>query len=82
MIARCGVERVFSATPGPAGNSVSPAWLPGGHHIACMTDRTSEWEILVVGSDGSNQRPMFETALDSLTLEYAFRGERGVSWTQ
>lgn len=47
-----------------------------------MTGRTSEWEILVVGSDGSNQRLMFETALDSLTLEYAFQGERGISWTQ
>jgi Tol biopolymer transport system component len=76
----------LSETPalpnGAAGNSVSPAWSPDGHHIAFLTDRTGKWEMWVMGSDGSNQHLMFETALDSLKLEYAFRGERGISWTQ
>jgi hypothetical protein len=32
--------------------------------------------------DGSDQRPMFETALDSLNIEYGFVSERIASWTK
>jgi hypothetical protein len=67
---------------GTAANSVSPAWSPDGKSIAFLTDRTGKWQIWVMNADGSNQRPMFNTALDGLTLQYAFAGERAISWTQ
>jgi hypothetical protein len=38
--------------------------------------------IYVINADGSDQRPMFETALDSLNIEYGFVSERMVSWTK
>jgi len=33
-------------------------------------------------ADGSKQRPVFETALDSLKFEYGFVAERMVSWAE
>jgi Tol biopolymer transport system component len=75
-------------TPRPP-NNVSPAWSPDSRHIAFFTDRNSEpgnselkWELYVMNADGSNQRPMFETALDGLPIEYGFVAERMVSWTK
>jgi hypothetical protein len=35
-----------------------------------------------MNADGSNQRPMFETALDGLEFEYGFVAERMVSWAE
>jgi Tol biopolymer transport system component len=69
-------------TPRPPHN-VSPAWSPDGRHIAFFTNRNSEfkWELYVMNADGSDQRPMFETALDNLPIEYGFVAERMVSWT-
>jgi hypothetical protein len=67
---------------GTPGNSVSPAWSPDGQYIAFLTDRTGEWEIWVMTANGSSQRPMFDTELDGLTLEYSFNGERAISWTR
>jgi TolB protein len=63
-------------------NSASPVWSPDGNSIAFLTDRTGEWEIWIMGADGSGQRPMFDTALEDLTLEYASLGERAISWTK
>jgi Tol biopolymer transport system component len=78
-------------------NNVSPAWSPDSRHIAFFTDRNSEpgsselkWELYVMNADGSDQRPMFETApstglgagLDGLPIEYGFVAERMVSWTR
>jgi Tol biopolymer transport system component len=73
-------------TPRPP-NNVSPAWSPDSRHIAFFTDRNGElegdkWELYVMNADGSDQRPMFETALDSLNIEYGFVAERMVSWTK
>ena len=72
-------------TPRPP-NNVSPAWSPDGRHIAFFTDRNSNseplWELYVMNADGSDQRPMFETALDGLEFEYGFVAERMVSWTE
>jgi Tol biopolymer transport system component len=79
-------EKLF--TPRPPHN-VSPAWSPDSRHIAFFTDRNSEpgnselkWELYVMNADGSDQRPMFETALDGLPIEYGFVAERMVSWTK
>jgi TolB protein len=66
---------------GVIANSVSPAWSPDGNYIAFLTDRSGQWEIWIMESDGSNARPLFDTELDALTLEYAFAGERAIDWT-
>jgi TolB protein len=66
---------------GTAANSVSPAWSPDGSYIAFLTNRSGEWEIWVMESDGSNAQPLFDTELDGVTLEYSFNGERAISWT-
>jgi TolB protein len=66
---------------GTVGNSVAAAWSPTGAHIAYLTDRGGRWEIWVMRADGSQQRPMFDGALDGLTLDYAFVSERAISWT-
>jgi TolB protein len=78
-----------SRPDGTPGNSVSPAWSPappqggpGGPYIAFLTDRTGKWEIWVMRADGSDQQPLFRSALDGLALEYAFDAERAISWTQ
>ena len=81
-------EEPFAGRPP---NNVSPAWSPDGRHIAFFTDRNSDsepgedseplWELYVMNADGSDQRPMFETALDGLPIEYGFVSERMVSWT-
>jgi len=75
-------EEPFAGRPP---NNVSPAWSPDGRHIAFFTDRNSDseplWELYVMKADGSDQRPMFETALDGLPIEYGFVSERMVSWT-
>lgn len=67
---------------GTAGSSVSPAWSPDGQYIAFLTNQTGRWEIWVMGADGSKPGPLFDTELSSLTLEYAFAGERALDWTQ
>jgi hypothetical protein len=90
-------EELFAARPP---NNVSPAWSPDGRHIAFFTDRNSnseqeegselKWELYVMDADGSNQRPMFETApsttlrtgLDGLQIEYGFVAERMISWAE
>jgi TolB protein len=85
-----GQQMRLTDTPvvnGVAANSVSPAWSPDGKTIAFLTDRSGEWEIWIIAasggaeSDGSNARPLFDTELDGLTLEYAFAGERAIDWT-
>jgi TolB protein len=67
---------------GSLGNSVSPAWSPDGQYIAFLTDRTGRWEIWVMRADGSQQKPLFQKALEGLTLEYGFVGERALSWAR
>jgi hypothetical protein len=66
---------------GAAANSVSPAWSPDGNYIAFLTDRSGKWEIWRSDARGGGQMPMFDSELDGLTLDYAFAGERAISWT-
>lgn len=67
---------------GLPGSSTAPAWSPDGRYIAFLSDRRGKWEIWVMRADGSQQRPMFDSALDGLALEYASVSERAISWSQ
>lgn len=67
---------------GTVANSVSPAWSPDGRSIAFLTDRNGAWEIWIMAANGSGQAPMFDSALNGLTLDYAFVGERAIDWTR
>jgi TolB protein len=67
---------------GTPASSVAAAWSPDGKYLAFYTDRTGKWEIWVMKADGSEQRPMFGTALDGLSLGYSFDGDRALSWTK
>jgi TolB protein len=66
---------------GGLASSVSPAWSPDGQYIAFLSDRTGWWEIWVMRADGTVQKPMFRTALDGLTLDYGYIGDRAISWS-
>jgi len=68
--------------PDRSASSVAPAWSPDSTKIAFLTDRRGEWEIWVMNADGSDQRPMFETALDEVSIGYDFVSERVISWAQ
>ena len=73
---------------GQPGNSAAPAWSPDGKYVAFLTDRTGKWEIWVTAAPGhrlaggSAPKPMFDSELEGLTLEYSFGGERALSWTK
>jgi Tol biopolymer transport system component len=76
--------RLTDTPPWPDGtmaNSVSPAWSPDGGYLAFLTDRTGEWQIWIMEADGGGARPLFDSELDGLRLEYAFAGERAIDWT-
>lgn len=66
---------------GTPGNSGGPAWSPDGRSIAFYTDRTGKWEIWIMKSNGSEQRPMFPSALAGLSLDYSSVADRAISWT-
>ena len=62
-------------------NNAAPAWSPDGSQIAFMTDRSGKWEIWIMNSDGSNQRPMFPNgALAGIEFNFAGVDERMISW--
>ena len=67
---------------GEVGNSVAAAWSPDGQYLAFLTDRTGKWEIWIMRANGSNQKPMFGSALAGLPLQYSFVSERAISWTE
>ena len=67
---------------GEPGNSAAPAWSPDGKHLAFMTDHGGAWQMWVMAASGGGAKPLFDTALDGLTLEYSSVGERAISWTE
>jgi len=67
---------------GQLGNSAAPAWSPDGQYLAFLTDRSGEWEIWIMQANGSAPWPMFEGLFHGLNLEYAYLGERAISWTR
>lgn len=70
-----------SVGDGRAWNNVAPTWSPDGSQIAYLTDRSGRWEIWVMNSDGSDQRPMFSDAVnDQINIVYDFVDERALSW--
>jgi hypothetical protein len=78
--------RRLTTTPqrpnGEVGNSAAPAWSPDGQYLAFFTDRTGQWEIWIMDANGANPRPLFDTTLDGLPLEYSALSERAISWTE
>jgi hypothetical protein len=75
-----GKERIVPSE-NPYWNHAAPVWSPDGQQIAFMTDRSGKWEMWIMNADGSNQRPMFaNSALDTLTFNYAGVDERMISW--
>ncbi len=66
--------------PHPYDNT-SPAWSPDGTQIAFATDRSGRWEIWVMNADGSNQHPMFSSAVSAqIQLLPQSPDERILSW--
>ncbi len=67
---------------GQVADSAAAAWSPDGQYLAFFTNRTGKWEIWIMNAGGANPRPMFDTALDGLPLEYSAVSERAISWTE
>jgi dipeptidyl aminopeptidase/acylaminoacyl peptidase len=67
---------------GAVADSVSPVWSPDGNYIAFLTNRSGKWEIWRMKADGTKPARMFKTALDDLTLNYSYIGERAISWAE
>lgn len=75
------VQQIISGQTVKRWNNVAPTWSPDGSRIAFLTDRTGCWEIWVMNADGSNQRPMFDDAVnDQFNISYNFVDERVISW--
>jgi uncharacterized protein YgiM (DUF1202 family) len=72
-----------TALPGndKAWNNVAPAWSPDGSQIAFLTDRTGDWQIWVMNTDGSDPHPLFSDEINKqLGITYNFVDERVFSW--
>ena len=62
-------------------NSVSPTWSPDGRWIAFLTDRRGKWEIWVMRSDGSQERPLFSPrVLEGIEFHYEAMSEQVLGW--
>ncbi len=61
-------------------NNVAPTWSPDGQRLAFLTDRDGRWSVYVMNPDGSDQHPMFGSALDSLAIKYDFASEKSLDW--
>jgi uncharacterized protein YraI len=80
------IEQMLAGEEMHSFNNAAPTWSPDGSQIAFLTDRTGQWEIWVMNADGSNQRPLFDVAIQTqlateLGLQYNGVDERMLSWT-
>jgi Tol biopolymer transport system component len=81
------IEQMLAGEEMHSFNNAAPTWSPDGSQIAFLTDRTGQWEIWVMNADGSNQHPLFDTAVQTqlateLGLQYNGVDERMLNWTQ
>lgn len=61
-------------------NNVSPAVSPTGREVVFLSDRNGKWQMYVMNSDGSNQRPFAPQALAAIDFAYDFNADRMVHW--
>jgi len=75
------VEQHINGHAERAWNNAAPAWSPDGTQIAFLTDRAGPWEIWLMNTDGSQQRPLLPSeAQAGLGLQYNGVDERVLSW--
>ncbi len=75
------LEQMVNGEMPQSWNNAAPIWSPDGSQIAFLTDRNGQWEIWVMDTDGSNQRPLITVeVLDGVTLQYNGMEERMLSW--
>ncbi|MEM7030621.1 MAG: SH3 domain-containing protein [Chloroflexota bacterium] len=65
-------------------NNASPVFSPDGSEIAFLTDRNGgRWEVWIMNTDGSNQRPLFSDEIQAqLAIEYEGNDARMLGWGQ
>ncbi|MFZ2487530.1 MAG: SH3 domain-containing protein [Anaerolineae bacterium] len=63
-----------------AANNVAPAVSRDGQSVIFLTDRAGSWQLWVMNSDGSNQRPFAADALAGIALRYDWSADRVVDW--
>ncbi len=79
--ARARIEQMINGQMPQSWNNVAPVWSPDGSQIAFLTDRNGQWEIWVMNTDGSNERPLVSTeALGGVAIQYNGMDERMLSW--
>lgn len=77
------VEQQLSGQPVRSFSNASPTWSPDGNQLAFVSNRSGAWEIWLMNSDGSNQRPLLTAdtlAANGITLNYAGVDEQMLSW--
>ena len=73
---------LFQLSCSPARSESEPSGLPVGGTIYFRKWLDPDGRLWSMNADGSDQRPMFETALDEISIGYDFVSERVISWAQ
>ncbi|GAB4441725.1 MAG: hypothetical protein Kow0031_23750 [Anaerolineae bacterium] len=77
------VEQQLRGEPIRSYSNAAPVWSPDGSELAFVSNRGGAWEIWLMASDGSNQRPLLSAdllAASGITLNYAGVDEQMLSW--
>ncbi len=64
-------------------SNAAPVWSPDGSQLAFVSNRSGAWEIWLMNSDGSNQRPLLSAetlAASGISLNYAGVDEQMLAW--
>ncbi len=78
---RARLEQMANGQMPKSWNNAAPTWSPDGSQIAFLTDRSGQWEIWTMNSDGSDQQPLGTLeVLAGVTLQYDGMEERVLSW--